>query len=875
MGPPQGQFRAWSQTGGGHAYAIVAASLIAVGLQAAILLYGSGSARPGWVLWAQGAVLCLSLVALAATWYVLVITVARQRADAAARLKQLDEERTAELEQRGAVLEATFQNPAQGLLMVDKDLRILVHNLRFAELWNLPPNATATYQTLPDLLRYVAERGQFAPSTPTQDVVATRLAAIGTGRPFQDEAQLSNGTILEIRGMPLLGGGSMLTYTDITERRRIEEDVRTAKDAAEAANSAKSSFLANMTHELRTPMNGVLGVLELLHQTNLDKEQRELIDVIGSSAEALLKIIDDILDLSKIEAGKMEIEHLPLAPLQLVEGVADTLASHAHRKNLSFTTYVDPSVPPAIMGDPVRLRQVLFNLIGNAIKFTEHGSVSVQLTTEGPGSVNLSVMDTGIGLDEAACARLFNPFVQADATTTRRFGGTGLGLSICRRLVELMGGSIGVDSAVGRGSTFWVRLPLEPASTSASASDGPIIDTLAGLRVLVVEDDPIASWFVTRYLASAGAAIQTAPSAEAALRQLAEPSGFDVVVLDLKLPGRDGFELHLQMMNDPRLGHVKAVLLTASNDPADRRRALAANFAACLTKPVRKATLIHAIAAAAGRASAGTVERKPLPTPSDGAADGTRGRILVAEDHQTNRMVITQQLASLGYAVDVVADGRAALATLADGQHYDLLLTDCYMPEMDGYELARALREHERVKGTARLPIVALTAATLQGEAERCFAAGMDDYLPKPIKLAQLDETLRRWIGGEAAADRPGTAAAAVQPTRPPAFDLDELREVLGTLDERTRAFMRQFVEATPPLIAQIRQAIVARDRHEAQRIGHAAKGAARSVMAAELAELFAAVEQCVDHEDWSSAEARAAELAPALQRARDFVASV
>ncbi len=802
----------------------------------------------------------------------------RERAEAATRLERLVEERTAELKRRGAVLDATFDNMAQGILMVDRDLRILVHNQRFVELWGLPRDILERRRTLADLMTYVVGRGDYGAGEP-EAIVAERLSALAAARPVHDEARLAGGLVLEVRGVPLVDGGYVFTYTDVTDQRRAEDEIRAAKETAEAANNAKSSFLATMTLELRTPMNGVLGILELLHQTSLDEEQRELIDVIGGSAEALLKIIDDILDLSKIEAGKMEIERVPLAPLTLVEGVADTLAPHAHRKKLSFNTYVDQSVPPAILGDPVRLRQVLFNLIGNAIKFTEKGSVSVRLSADS-GLLRMEITDTGIGLDETARQRLFNPFVQADATTTRRFGGTGLGLSICRRLVELMGGEIGVDSEIGRGSTFWVRLPFE----ATDALPVPRVDNVRDLKVLIVEDDPVTSWLLKNYLTSAGAEVETMPSAEGALHRLRElPQAFDVVVVDLKLPGRDGFEFQLEMMKDPRLAGTKAVLLTAYNDPAHRRRALASNFAAYLTKPVRKATLIHTIAVATGRsAAAGTPERTPdrtarAATPVHGAR-----RILVAEDHETNRIVITRQLASLGYQADIVGDGQAALDAMDSGAApYDLILTDCYMPELDGYELARTVRERERLLGGARIPIVALTAATLRGEAERCFAAGMDDYLPKPIKLALLDETLRRWLRGSegprAAATRPLPAEEppAAPSGQSPVFDLDELREVLGTFDDRTRAFMRQFLDTTPPLIEQIRRAVTARSRADAQRAGHTAKGAARSVMAVELAEIFAAIERSAADEDWPSAEGRLAELDPALARARDFVANL
>jgi signal transduction histidine kinase/DNA-binding response OmpR family regulator/HAMP domain-containing protein len=798
----------------------------------------------------------------------------RERAEAATRLERVVEERTAELRQHGAVLDATFDNMAQGILVVDRDLRVLVHNQRFVELWGLPDGILATNRTMPELLRYTAERGDFAPHEP-HEVLTERLAAVGRGRPVHSEARLTSGTILEIRGVPLLDGGYVFTYTDVTESRQAEDEIRQAKEAAEAANSAKSSFLATMTHELRTPMNGVLGILELLHQTELSEEQRELIEVIGGSAEALLKIIDDILDLSKIEAGKMEIERVPLSPLQVIEGVADTLAPHAHRKKLSFNTYVDSAVPPAILGDPVRLRQVLFNLIGNAIKFTEEGSVSVQLKVAREGVLRLSVTDTGIGLDESARQRLFNPFVQADGTTTRRFGGTGLGLSICRRLVGLMEGQIGVDSEPGRGSTFWVELPLEPTTALAA----PILEDLSGLRILTVEDDEVTTWLLGRYLTSAGAEVTTASSAETALRRLGQdPRAFDVVVVDLKLPGRDGFEFHMQMMEDPRLTHIRAVLLTAYNDPVHRRRALAANFAAYLTKPVRKATLIHTIAVAAGRSAAASAAERTAQRALPDAVRARSGRILVAEDHETNRIVITRQLASLGYEVDVAGDGRTALDKLDGSPSYDLILTDCYMPEMDGYELAQAVRERERLLGLSRMPIIALTAATLRGEAERCFAAGMDDYLSKPVKLAQLDETLRRWLSGETTSARAVPDAppeTSSESARPPTFDIEELREVLGAFDERTRMFMRQFVETTPALIDEIRRAVAARSREDAKRTGHTAKGAARSVMAVELAELFAAVERCAVDEDWPTAEAHLAEIETALSRAQEFVLKV
>jgi CheY-like chemotaxis protein len=435
-----------------------------------------------------------------------------------------------------------------------------------------------------------------------------------------------------------------------------------------------------------------------------------------------------------------------------------------------------------------------------------------------------------------------------------------------------MGGSLGVNSELGRGSTFWVKLPCEAAEAPAP----PALEDIQGLRVLVVEDDETMRRVIASYLNVAEAEIETVATAEAALERLAEEPLPDVVVADLKLPGQDGFELQQAMAQDPRLADVRTVLLTAFNDPADRRKALAAGFAAYLSKPVRKAMLIHTIAVAAGRGTVRTVDGHATHEPAALRVASTH-RILVAEDHETNRNVIRRQLASLGYTPEIVADGRAALSAIETAA-YDLVLTDCHMPELDGYELARAVRERERALGRPRLPIIALTAATLKGEAERCFAAGMDDYLTKPVKLAQLDETLRRWLNGAETSEPTPLAPAGAEhgpAGQHPTFDLDELREVFGTLDEQTHAFMRQFIAAAPLLIEQLRRAVAARNREEAQQASHAGKGTARSVMATELAELFASVERHVTEEQWSAAESQVAEAGAALARARDFVAAL
>jgi len=656
-------------------------------------------------------------------------------------------------------------------------------------------------------------------------------------------------TVSPLRDVSGLVGGVAVIGRDVSARKQAERAQAEARDAALAASRLKSEFLANMSHEIRTPINGVIGLLALLLDTSLDRWQRRYAEGARQAADDLLGIINDILDFSKIEAGKIELEKVDLNLQVIVEGVADLLALPAHGKGLELACQYDPDLPTDVRGDPVRLRQVLVNLVTNAVKFTEEGEVIVraQAVEQDPDSVlaRFEVRDTGVGLAPSDHERLFDAFSQADASTTRRFGGTGLGLAVSKQLVELMGGEIGVESELGRGSTFWfsVRLERQPGD----AGPAPVAPDLGGLRVLVVDDNATQRLILEEILTRWGTRPVLAEGGHQALELLElSDQPFQLAILDHQMPGMDGLQL-AHRLRLAESAHDLPLILLASTGHLSSATAAEAGISVALTKPARQSDLYDAILEALSPSASGPGERPP-PAPAAprvGQAGGTPIRVLVVEDNYLNQTVALGTLEALGYQADVAANGLDALQAL-ERERYALVLMDCQMPEMDGYEVTAEIRRREA--GVRHMPIIAMTANAMAGDREACLAAGMDDYISKPIDRKRLEDLLARWAsaapdasdGVPEAAREPGAAPAADPSAAKPSPAAEDRHDAGSVLDPSAHDRILEtfgsdgpgflgnlisiFLEDAPTLLAALRAGLHAGDAGGVRRAAHTLK---------------------------------------------------
>ncbi|MEQ8791148.1 MAG: response regulator [Pirellulaceae bacterium] len=709
------------------------------------------------------------------------------------------------------------------------------------------------------------------------EAAIAQLRDHGAAAPWEKEYIRKDG-----RRVPVLLGVTLLEESsdecicfvlDITERKRAEVQLRAAKEAADAASEAKSQFLANMSHEVRTPMNAIIGMTELVLNTSLGAEQREYLQMVLESSESLLSIINDVLDFSKVEAGKLKLEKIAFDVRETLGDTMKSLAMRAHGKSLELACFVDPAVPQLVSGDPGRLRQIIVNLVGNAIKFTDAGEVVLRAEVESQAEDHLelhfSVADTGTGIPDGLRAAIFFAFEQGDSSTTRRYGGTGLGLAISASLVELMQGRIWVDSELGEGSTFHVVARFDRAKEAVSAAPPTLTQAIEGTRVLVVDDNTTNRRILMEMLRGWKMDPAEAGGVDEALTALREAAGaqrpFRLVLSDVHMPRADGFDLARQMRDDAAgLGGSLILMLTSGDSPGDIARCEELGVSAYLMKPIKQSELFDAVAMVLGAIEtaderAPAVKEKGLSLPPL--------RLLLAEDSLVNQKLAVGLLTRHGHEVVVVSNGLQAVEAAREDK-FDAVLMDVQMPEMDGLEATRTIRAQQRKTG-CRVPIMAMTAHAMAGDRERCLAAGMDDYIAKPIRAEQLFDKLARLTNSAETPAEEDNSPPHSQNSSAEAVDWTEALSAVNGDEDLLRDVAEAFLDESERLQQEMRAALDQREAALLRRAAHTLKGSVRLFGAHQANELAYRLETMGRDEQFEGAAETLAELEGEMLRVR------
>lgn len=758
-------------------------------------------------------------------------------------------------EEAQARLLDAIESISEGFALFGADDRLILNNSHYMKLYDYSADEVGPGTSIAEVTALDYLKGVLAPEFASEETLRQRAEDFGKTQDTYD-IPLADGKWLQVRDRPTSAGGTVSIHSDITERKLAEEVLEKARDDAEAAAQAKSDFVAVVSHEVRTPMNGVLGMARLLQDTPLNEEQQECVDTVVGSGEALLTIIDDLLDISKLEADKLQLETISFIATDVVDQSMAVMSARAEEKSLIFKYSIDPDLPAVLIGDPFRLRQVLLNLISNAIKFTEGGTITVGVKVkqakDDVANIVFAVSDTGQGVSEENQSKLFSEYSQASVDVARKYGGTGLGLAICRRLVEMMGGEISLESELGKGSTFSfnavfaIDVETDPADLRLGTSgDAAFLHANTGglpsLRILQVEDNAINRLVAERILDRAGHEVVNANNGVEAMAMIESGERFDLILMDRHMPEMNGIETTRRIREiDGPVASVPIIGLTAGALERELEACRDAGMDEVLTKPVDTIELVSTMARLILGDESQNLLSAQLP-------------VLVVDDTRVNRTVAKRQLAKLGIECDLAESGEAALE-LMNSNAYSIILTDITMPGMDGMELASRIRGSE-AESVRQMPVIAMTGNASMEDRERYLGSGMDDVLVKPVVIEDLAAVLGRWLS-KSATVVPEPAAKSAGPegqsTAVPPIDLPALSKILGDEDEQSLLEMVSFfVEDFPELLSVLESAIESGVGENVRTAAHAAKSASRNSAAPVIADLMAELEKTGTEENW------------------------